>query len=220
MLRTLVVAFVNFHFIDLIWLNLILAMLDFYIQYTYNSENLIIWLFFVLYAIGFPLACVSRWLQRPETHKGRTRFQQIGTIIPGRVNESWVWLLVVAISTMLCTAPYSLKVTNVGALGLQDPFSVGVFISVGLITLVLFILSGVAYGFELTEDSFAQEGMYRTCWIGVLGIAALDLVAFQGGWALVLITAGLMLVVNALKYIFINKILDVRVGPDPTPELY
>jgi len=187
MLRPAVTSFVNFYFIDAALANALFQVGSLLLEMYWTPEGSFVWWqWFVQMWIGLALGWAGRWIQ--------SRLRHVMTVMPNRLDASWVWTTWIAVAVAMCTLFYDIVVHNTGLQSLQDGgFTEGPLLS--LVTMLFVLLVAEVWGAakQMPHCTFRLWDLYPLAGLVITGIVAVDMLAFLKGYYLVLIIAAVAL---------------------------
>jgi hypothetical protein len=184
MLRTTILSFVIFYFVDSLALCVAVETGVFLVEYLLCHT--VWWHFVAQLPIGVALALLGRWRQqRLRDYMLVVRYSRL------REGFSLIWQCTVVSLLVLVMLPYNVRLTKPVEV-LQKPFAQGIFLSAGGALIVLLIIESLGYVLHRHECTFRLPSMYPLCGITIVCVATLDLLAFSNGHYLALVFMGLV----------------------------
>jgi len=188
MLRSLILTFINFYFVD--WLVAASLLQAVYGIMLCTLGHTLWYEVLAQLPIGIALAVGCRYVQ------GRWKNSML--LLTTHVSPDWTWTGFVSLMLAAASIIYPFKVENTGSDSLQTPFAAGTMIFWGAAIVILYVCEGTAYSLEFKRAKFRLFGLYPLCALVVSAIVTVDMLAFKKGYFIVLIIWALMLPMRLL----------------------
>jgi hypothetical protein len=191
MLRPLIASFINFHYNDYIVLSVIFEVFLFLFEFYYAGTRW--WHFLIQAAISVELAFLARMPQ--------SRQWQMFTLFPKAAGPGAFLQVVCAVLLCLPLGLYENRIHD-PMNSLQMTFYIGAVHAMVLMLVLVMIVEGIGYFFKQPSCQFRLLGQHQLGYVVSLAIAAIDGLAFMGGYRLVLTTVAWMIATSLLGFVF------------------
>ncbi len=203
MLKSTLVAFVNFYFIDSIALNVLFQCASFAWEYHIfkeryddnNTKEIVSQV--VQLVVGILLAEFFRYFQRRHGHIKERLFSFI--------NQSNILSLITTVLVVVTLEQYDNKIQD-APYWFSDPFAIGIFRAILWYVVILLVLEIYIEAIEKKQKhgtaSFTFQSPRVVAMIVGLLLAILDLFIFEHGWVPMLVLIGFFVASTFLTLVF------------------